>query len=36
MCCNYGNGSYNLACVITLASGAEFGGEESTDFCINQ
>ena len=36
ICCNYGNGSYNLSCVLTLASGAEFGGEESTDFCINQ
>lgn len=37
ICCNYGSGSYSLSCaILTLASGAEFGGEESTDFCINQ
>jgi len=36
ICCNYGNGFYDLSCVLSLASGAEFGGEESTDFCINQ
>lgn len=37
ICCGYGSGSYSLSCaIITLAEGGEFGGEESTDFCINQ
>ncbi|WP_353779118.1 hypothetical protein [Winogradskyella sp. 3972H.M.0a.05] len=36
ICCNYGNGFYELSCVLTLATGAEFGAEESTNFCINQ
>lgn len=36
ICCAYGNGSYSVTCsIITHASGAEFGGSESTDFCVN-
>lgn len=36
ICCTYGEGSYAVTCSILVhASGGEFGGSESTDFCVN-
>jgi len=35
ICCNYGNGSYNLSANgTTLISGASFGGSETQNFCF--
>ena len=35
ICCGYGNGSYSLtACGLEVASGGQFGSEETTEFCV--